>query len=53
MKDRLTTAPLPLDRPQCSCGTCIVRWQEILSPVERGFFSWGPQRAMLEWGEEE
>ena len=25
MKDRLTTAPLPLDRPQCSCGTLNAR----------------------------
>ena len=32
MKDRLTTAPLPLERPQGSCGPCIVRWQEIISP---------------------
>ena len=64
MKDRLTTAPLPKERPQGSCGTwnarsafgkaswsleqpaglfCIVCWQEILSPVERGFFSGSPK----------
>ena len=25
MKDRLTTAPQPLERPQCSCGTWNAR----------------------------
>ena len=25
MKDRLTTAPLPMERPQCSCGTWNAR----------------------------
>ena len=84
MKDRLTTASLPMERP---VGLfCIVRWQEILSPSsirrsapwnaqsatgtarrailycslagdiisggERFSFR-GPQRASLEWGEEE
>ena len=32
MKDWLTTSPLPLERPQCSCGTCIVCWQDGINP---------------------
>ena len=32
MKDRLTTAPLPKERPQGSCGPCIVCWQDGINP---------------------
>ena len=35
MKDRLTTAPLPLERPQCSCGTWNAR-----SAIGTGFSLW-------------
>ena len=37
MKDRLTTAPLPLDRPQCSCGTLNARSAigKVSWPLER------------------
>ena len=27
MKDRLTTAPQPMERPQCSCGTWNAPWR--------------------------
>ena len=32
MKDRLTTAPLPLERAQGFCGPCIVCWQDGINP---------------------
>ena len=32
MKDRLTTASQPMERPQGSCGTCIVCWQDGINP---------------------
>ena len=39
MKDRLTTAPQPLERPQCSCGTWNAR-----SAI--GTASWPLERAL-------
>ena len=41
MKDRLTTAPLPLDRPQCSCGTLNAR-----SAIGTAFGQWNAQSAI-------
>ena len=41
MKDRLTTAPLPLDRPQCSCGTLNAR-----SAIGTGFSFWNSPQAI-------
>ena len=37
MKDRLTTAPQPMERPQCSCGTWNAPWRIWNGP--QGFWN--------------